>query len=165
MLDADFGTSRDQEIFNLEELNNSEMPVIFNELPNDISLQEEVIACNEELADMIEDNDISLCYKRVENGNASPEAMMENPSNQLIQAELEAAVKSIHTFPESSIKSHIIEEKKKVLMNFFTNLSNYEREDEDKTDDGMITIDSLLELYKVIKPVHKNKLICTFLQT
>ncbi|XP_044586582.1 uncharacterized protein LOC123266366 [Cotesia glomerata] len=74
---------------------------------------------------------------------------MENPSNQLIQAQLEAAVKSIHTFPESSVKSHIIEEKKKVFENFFTKFSNYEREDEDKTDDKMITIDSLLELYKV----------------
>ncbi|XP_074106620.1 uncharacterized protein LOC141532260 [Cotesia typhae] len=70
MQNENVSTSQDQ--------NQDQIPMIFDELPNDLSLQEEVIACYEELVDMIED---------------IPEGETDNPLNQFNQSHVDAAVK------------------------------------------------------------------------
>lgn len=119
------------------------MPITFTDLSTDISLQEEVVAYDKYVQIMESDN-IGCFEENVEIENASTETTIE------IQDQLQAAVESIITSSETSLKmSHIIEENKKILNNFFKNIPNDEGEDDNANNDSTVTIDSLLELHKV----------------
>ncbi|CAG5073519.1 Protein of unknown function, partial [Cotesia congregata] len=116
------------------------MPIIFTNLSTDISLQEEVVAYDE-YSQIMESDNIGCFEGNVDNENTSTETTIE------IQDQLQAAVKSIITSSEISLKmSHIIEENEKLLTNFFKNIPNHEGDDEN--DNSTVTIDSLLELHK-----------------
>ncbi|CAG5109348.1 Similar to Senp1: Sentrin-specific protease 1 (Mus musculus) [Cotesia congregata] len=143
--DVDVESSQTQ--LNCDELINSEIIMDFTDWSTDISLQE-VIINDEAFAYMVEDDNFDMLeYENIV--NALNETLIEKQSPEPLNEELQAAVESIKIYNEiSGNMSHIIEEEKKLLSNFFRNNFNNKCGDKNESSIGTTTIDSLLKLHK-----------------